>query len=90
MLSVPTDQNEAQRILSSIGRWGSSPETYGMIEWVKSELARLDRLNRRELDNDVMRQRQGACQILEELLEKAEKAAEQAEQIRKFQQRKGA
>jgi len=89
MFSLPTDQSEAERVLSAIGRWGSSPDS-AMVEWLATELDRLDRLNRTEPDEVKLRQRQGACQVLEFLLKKAESATGEAEKIRNLLQKKGA
>lgn len=68
--------------LLSIGRFSRLPETRGMVEWLKVELARLDTLNRKETDDAILRQRQGACQVLEAILKIADEADSKAEQIR--------
>jgi hypothetical protein len=88
MISIPTnDQSAALSILSSIARFSTLPETLGMMEWLKSELERLDAANRIELDKDIMRQRQGACQTLEKLLELTATADKTADKIRANQRK---
>ena len=88
MISVPTnDQHATLSILASIARFSTLPETRGMRDWLKSELDRLDAVNRKELDGIEFRQRQGACQVLEKLFEIAENADKTAEKIRANQRK---
>lgn len=82
MLSLPTKQEDALRVLSSIIRFSHSPDNRGMLEWLEQEQARLDKANRHELDPILFRQRQGACQALEVILTEAEEADQKAEKIR--------
>lgn len=88
MISIPSnDPNTAIRILSSVSRFAVLSEVVGMRDWLKSELARLDAANRRELDEVTYRQRQGACQLLESLFAMAETADETVEKIRANQRK---
>ncbi len=91
MIEVPNnDPNAAISILASISRFGVLTETRGMLDWLRAELARLDRLNRHEINIDVFRQRQGACQLLEKIIEDyIETADNKIEQIRSNIRRKG-
>ncbi len=82
MIEVPNTPDEAVRILQALARFSTAPELHWMREWMKTELARLDTLNRRELAPETFRQRQGACQVLEKILVEAETADKKAEQIR--------
>ena len=88
MISVPSnDQQAAIRILSSVSRFATLPETMGMRDWLKDELARLDAANRLELDKDIFRQVQGACQVLDDLFRMAETADTLADKIRANQRK---
>ena len=88
MISVPTnDQHATLNILASLARFSTLPETRGMRDWLKSELARLDAANRLEVGPVELRQRQGACQVLEKLFEIAENADKTAEKIRANQRK---
>jgi len=82
VLDLPLDQQAAAQILLSLGRWGRLPETKGMVDWLKTELTRLDAANRRELNEAITRQRQGGSQVVEDLLRMAEEADDKAEKIR--------
>jgi len=75
--------------LSSLARYSTLPETMGMREWIDAELERLDAMNRREMDQVVFRQRQGACMVLEAIKELSKTASEKLEKIR-ANQNKGA
>jgi len=44
-----------------------SSEGRPLADFISSELLRLDKLNRRETDEKILYQRQGACQLLEDL-----------------------
>jgi len=91
MIEVPnSDQNQALSIFLSIHRFAQAGELQGMRDWLKAELARLDKANRRDLEPAVFHQRQGACQVIEKLLEIAETAGDKADQIRANQRNKGA
>ena len=49
-------------------------ERYNFKEFINAELSRLDRENRREGDTVAFHQRQGACQVLQNLVEMLETA----------------
>lgn len=84
------DPSTNMNTLLSIGRFGRLPETAGMVAWLKSELIRLDTANRVELDGNIIRQQQGACQALADILGLVEQADNKAEQIRvNISKRKG-
>lgn len=88
MLQVPTYENAATlRVLSSVSRFLVLPETMGMRDWLKDELKRLDEANRIEMDRDVFRQRQGACQVLQALFRIADEADRTIEKIRANQRK---
>jgi len=82
MLDLPHSADDAHRILKSISRFSVLPEVQEMRIWLAQELARLDRVNRHELDSQIYHQRQGACQVLEKLIELQETADRKAEAIR--------
>ena len=88
MIYVPTHDNAATlRVLSSVSRFFVLPETMGMRDWLKDELRRLDENNRIEMDPDVFRQRQGACQVLSALFRLEETADKTVEKIRANQRK---
>lgn len=88
MLYVPTHDNAVTlRVLASVSRFFVLPETMGMRDWLRDELRRLDEANRVEVDPDVFRQRQGACQVLEKLFEIADTADKTAEKVRANQRK---
>lgn len=88
MISVPSnDPQAAIRILSSVARFATLPETMGMRDWLRDELRRLDEANRVEVDPDVFRQRQGACQVLSALFRLEETADKTVEKIRANQRK---
>ena len=82
MINLPQDQTKAMQVLLSMGRFARLPETQGMVSWLKTELMRLDTANRHEPDEIVYRQRQGACQLLEDIFNTADGADRKAELIR--------
>lgn len=51
-------------------------EDLNFVEYLRHELNRMDRQNRSERDLEVLRQRQGVCQYIENLLEMLEKSDE--------------
>jgi hypothetical protein len=69
-------------VLISLDRFMRFPEMQPAVNWLRRELARLDGLNRKEAKNAVVRQRQGASQVLDDLLRLSDGADKQAEQIR--------
>ena len=88
MISVPSnDPQAAIRILSSVARFATLPETMGMRDWLRDELRRLDEANRIEMDPDVFRQRQGACQVLQALFRVADEADRTIDKIRANQRK---
>ena len=88
MLYVPTHDNAVTlRVLASVSRFFVLPETMGMRDWLRDELRRLDEANRVEVDPDVFRQRQGACQVLSALFRLEETADKTAEKIRANQRK---
>lgn len=91
MIEIPaTDQNAQLSVLSSISRFARIPETEAMRVWLKAELARLDQANRREIGEAEYRQRQGACQALEDIFKLVDTAHVTAEKIRvNISKRKG-
>lgn len=44
------------------------PETKPIVDWLKNELHRMDKLNRTERDDINNKHRQGACQAISKLL----------------------
>ena len=88
MLYVPTHDNATTlRVLSSVSRFFVLPETMGMRDWLRDELKRMDEANRTELDPDVFRQRQGACQVLQALFRIADEADRTIDKIRANQRK---
>ncbi len=88
MLYVPTHDNAVTlRVLASVSRFFVLPETMGMRDWLRDELRRLDEANRIEMDPDVFRQRQGACQVLQALFRLEETADKTVEKIRANQRK---
>lgn len=88
MIYVPTHDNATTlRVLSSVSRFFVLPETMGMRDWLKDELRRLDEANRIEMDPDVFRQRQGACQVLQALFRIADEADRTIDKIRANQRK---
>jgi hypothetical protein len=88
MISVPSnDPQAAIRILSSVARFATLPETMGMREWLKAEMERLDAANRREVNPVDLRQRQGACQVIEDIFRIADEADRTIEKIRANQRK---
>lgn len=88
MLYIPTHDNAVTlRVLSSVSRFFVLPETMGMRDWLRDELKRLDEANRNEVDPDVFRQRQGACQVLSALFRLEETADKTVEKIRANQRK---
>ena len=60
------DRNKALLAKSLFYIYSSSD--YNLAEFIKDEMLRLDRINRSEPDDILLRQRQGACQVLDNLL----------------------
>jgi hypothetical protein len=89
MLDLSGNQHEALQAVTAIGRWGAIPETRPMVDWIRAELARLDRANRSEQDETILRQQQGAAKALEDILRLADEAGEKAGAIQNSIQRKG-
>ena len=87
MIEIPLDPHEAIAVLSSLSRFGTLPETRAMREWMRAELARLDRANRRDADPVSIYQRQGACQALEAIERLIETADEKVEKIKSNRRR---
>jgi hypothetical protein len=88
MISVPSnDPQAAIRILSSVARFATLPETMGMREWLKAEMERLDAANRREVNPVDLRQRQGACQVIEDIFRIADEADRTIDKIRANQRK---
>lgn len=88
MISVPNDDPQAAiRILSSVARFATLPETMGMRDWLDSELMRLHQANQDELDDRIYRQRQGACQVLGKIKELMKTADTLADKIRANQRK---
>ena len=46
----------------------SGNQDYNFIQFLESELSRLDSANRKEIDLALLHQRQGACQVIDMLL----------------------
>lgn len=82
MIEIPNDQDQAVRVLHSISRFSTSPETREMCDWLKEELARMYVANQTELDEIFFRQRQGACQAISKILLLTETADKTIEKIR--------
>ena len=88
MLYVPTHDNAVTlRVLASVSRFFVLPETMAMRDWLRDELKRMDEANRTELDRDVFRQRQGACQVLQALFRIADEADRTIDKIRANQRK---
>jgi len=88
MISVPSnDPQAAIRILSSVARFATLPETMGMREWLKAEMERLHAANRREVNPVDLRQRQGACQVIEDIFRIADEADRTIDKIRANQRK---
>ena len=89
MIDIPRDPDKALSALASFARYSTIPETMGMRELISTELERLDEMNRREVDEVVFRQRQGACMVLEAIINLSDTAADKVAKIR-ANQSKGA
>jgi hypothetical protein len=68
MVNEPQDPKVARRLYSSMNHFRNLPETRIMVEWLESELLRLDKANRHEEVDDAFKRKQGACQVLEKIL----------------------
>jgi hypothetical protein len=68
MVKEPQDTKAALKLYKAMYRFGGFAETRSMVEWLESELSRLDAANRSEEVDGVFRQRQGAGQVLEKIL----------------------
>jgi len=68
MVNEPQDAKVARRLYSSMNHFRNLPETRPMVEWLESELLRLDKSNRHEEVDDAFKRKQGSCQVLEKIL----------------------
>lgn len=70
MVREPQDPRAALKLYSAMYCFGGFAETRDMVivNWLETELLRLDKANRNEEVDAVLKQRQGACQVLEKIL----------------------
>ena len=69
------DLDQKLRLAHSLFLMGSDTNS-NFLAFIGKELDRLDRLNRKEADDILFRQRQGVCQVLDKLLELIENSSE--------------
>jgi hypothetical protein len=60
--------DEKSRLAKSMFNLGRLNETRSAFEFFQAELIRLDSLNRKEVDVNKLFVRQGACQVLEDVI----------------------
>ena len=81
MVDEPQDQKKALSLYKAMNYFQRLPETRSMVDWLPAELKRLDAANRHEPEDVTLRQRQGACQVLEKILSMLAVSSEKADKL---------
>lgn len=81
MVYEPQDQKEALLLYKAMNCFQRFAETRSVVDWLDSELKRLDAANRREPEDATFRQRQGACQVLGKILSMLAESSEKVDKL---------
>jgi len=86
MIDFPslTDIKDKLRLAKSLAFINRADECKPFVMWLQDSMSRMERLQRRELDETVMRQRQGGLQAIESILREIQSGDER---FREFKER---
>ena len=85
MIDYPFKWNEREkiRLARTLFHINGTNELTNFVEFLEAELIRLDQVNRKEPDKIILRQRQGACQVLANLIVLLRGASEMHDTLKK-------